>query len=313
MTPKGQGLYEGDILASEDVMASGQKPEEAAVPHGEQIAGEKPNPELKAWIREFCRERGADLVGFANVERWDEAGEVPPAFRPRALWPPARTVVVLGIEMPLPIVETTPSVLHMEAYRTCNRELDSLAFNLTRRLNRRGIAAYFFTRDGYGSLKALRDKPMAAFSHVMAGKYAGLGTIGLSHVLLTPEFGPRVRLISVFMAAAVEPDPLIEKDLCIKCGTCAECCPKQALTPREDQLIGDYNKMACLEMSEELTRQRCYPCGICTKVCPIGRDRLLYKEKGVIKKYREERKALQENPDDPRYRAWEHVRRYGRV
>ncbi len=92
--------------------------------------------ELKDHIIDFCKERGADLVGFAPVERWDDAGEVPPDFRPRSLWPQARTVIVVGLEMPLPIVETTPSVLHRELYRTANRKLDTLAYDLTRNLNR---------------------------------------------------------------------------------------------------------------------------------------------------------------------------------
>src|SRR5512143_311009 len=147
------------------------------------------NQALKNRIIRFCRNHGADVVGFASVERWDEASEVPPDFRPRSLWEPARTVIVIGMEMPLPIVETTPSIVHKELYDTSNRELDQIAYDLTRFLNRLGHASFFFPRDGYGSLRALRENNLAAFSHVMAAKYAGLGTIGASHNLLTPEFG----------------------------------------------------------------------------------------------------------------------------
>jgi epoxyqueuosine reductase QueG len=273
----------------------------------EALEGQK----LKDHIVKFCREHGADIVGFAPVERWDEAGEVPPDFRPRSIWPPARTVIVLGLEMPLPVVETTPSVLHMELYRTTNRQLDDLAVALTRRLNRLGHASFFFTRDGFGSMRSLREKNLAAFSHVMAAKYAGLGTIGVSHCLLTPEFGPRVRFVSVFTEALIPPDPMMEKDLCIKCELCALCCPKKALTMKKDRVIGDYDKTACLEMAEELVKRRCYPCGICTKVCPIGKDRLLYKQKGLRKKYLGEAQALAADPGDRQYKSWSHIRRYG--
>jgi epoxyqueuosine reductase QueG len=269
------------------------------------------NQNLKKRIIRFCREHGADLVGFAPVERWDEAGEVPPDFRPRAVWPPAKTVIALGMEMPLPIVETTPSILHKELYDTSNRELDRLAYDLTRFLNRLGHASFFFPRDGYGSLQALRENNLAAFSHVLAAKYAGLGTIGASHNLLTPEFGPRVRLVSVFTEVSLPPDPMIEKELCIKCTACAKCCPKAAIHMRPDQVIGDYDKAACLEMTEELTARRCYPCGICTKVCPIGTDRSLYKQTKAMKKYLQEAEALGKNPDDPEYKSWTHVRKYG--
>ncbi len=266
---------------------------------------------LKDDIIAFCKDHGADLVGLASAERWDEAGEVPPDFRPRSIWPPVRTVIVIGVEMPLPIVETTPSVLHMELYKTANRKLDTLAYDLTRHLNRMGHASFFFGRDVYASLKALKDQPMAAFSHVMAAKYAGLGTIGASHVFLTPEFGPRVRFVSVFTSVAIPPDTLVEKDLCIKCGLCALCCPKKAITMKKDHVIGGYDKMACLEIAEELTRRRIYPCGICIKVCPVGKDRLLYKQKDLRKKYLREAEALAANPEDPEYKPWTHIRKYG--
>jgi epoxyqueuosine reductase QueG len=267
--------------------------------------------DLKDHIMRFARAQGADIIGFAPVERWVKAGEVPPDFYPQSLWPPARTVIVLGLEMPLPIVETTPSILHMELYRTANRKLDLLAYEMTRHLNRLGHASFFFPRDGFSSMKALREKNLAAFSHVLAAKYAGLGTIGASHCLLTPEFGPRVRLVSVFTAARIPADPVQDEELCIKCGACAACCPKHAITMREDKVVGDYDAKACLEMAEELTCRRCYPCGICTKVCPIGKDRLLYKEKGIAGKYLQETKALAKNPNAPAYKSWTHIRRYG--
>ncbi len=269
------------------------------------------NTELKLRIKQFCLDAGADIIGFAPVERWNEYNEVPPDFWPQALWEPARTVIVLGVGMPLPIVETTPSILHKETYDTANRTLDGMAFNLVRYLNRLGHAAYFFTRDGFGSLRLLKDRPQAAFGHIIAAKYAGLGTVGLSNCLLTPEFGSRVRLVSIFTSVILEPDPMLEKDLCIKCEACVKCCPVNALTLREDQFKGDYDVQACLERHTELTAEKAYPCGICTKVCPIGKDRALYKQKGIIKKYLQEDEALAANPDDPAYKTWTHVRKYG--
>ncbi len=63
-------------------------------------------------------------------------------------------------------------------------------------------------------------------------------------------------------------------------------------------------------MHEELVRRRSYPCGICTKVCPIGKDRILYKSKGIRKKYRRERQLLAANPDAPEYKSWTHIREF---
>ncbi len=272
--------------------------------------GEK-EAELGARIEAFLRERGVDIVGFAPVERWDEYGDVPADFRPRAIFPLARSVVVFGLGMPLPIVETTPSAAHMELYNTVNRELDNLAYQLTRFLGRSGVPAIAFPRDGYGSIKILKDKPAAAFSHVYAGKYAGLGTVGLNGVLLTPEFGPRVRLVSVLTGADLPASPMVTKELCINCRTCARCCPAGALHPRPDRLQADFDKMACMDWAEELTRRRCYPCGTCTKVCPVGQDRELYQTGRSVRRYLDEATALAENPEDPAYRIWNHFRRWG--
>jgi len=266
---------------------------------------------LKDEVVRFCRERGADLVGFAPVERWDEFAEVPPEFRPRAIFPQAKTVIVIGMSMPLPVVESTPSALHKEVYDTTNRQLDELAVSLTRHLNRMGHASFPFTRDTYTSMRALREHNLAAFGHVPAAKYAGLGTIGMNNCVLTPEFGPRVRFVSVFTEADLPPDPMQPEELCIKCKLCASLCPKKAIRPREDRVAGDYDKAACLLMHEELVKRRCHPCGICTKVCPVGKDRLLYKSRGARRKYLKEGEVLAANPEDPEFRQWSHLRKYG--
>ncbi len=270
----------------------------------------EPGIELKDKIRKFGEDAGADIIGFASVKRWDEADEVPWEFRPQSIWELARTVIVLGVSMPLPIVETTPSYLHKETYETANRTLDGMAFNLVRYLNRLGHPAYFFTRDGFASLRVLRERPKVPFNHIFAAKYAGLGTIGVNNCLLTPEFGPRVRFVSVFTAAEIPPDPVHEKNLCIKCGYCEVCCPVQAITSREDRMAGDFDFNACLERHMQLGRYKTYPCGICTKVCLVGKDRELYRQKN-IKKYLQEEKLLAENPDHPDYQSWNHIRKYG--
>jgi len=268
---------------------------------------------LKNEITAYVMAQGADIVGYAPVALWPEFKEVPPDFWPDAIWEPARTVIVMGMQMPLPIVDTTPSILHRETYETCNRELDSLAFNLTRFLNRNGHAATFFSRDGFGTIKVIIENPYAAFSHTFAAKYAGLGTVSRSHNLLTPEFGSRVRLVSVFTSLELEPTPLLKKDLCINCKLCAKCCPTGVLKEEVDQ-TGYYFKLdavGCSKWAEELTRRRAYPCGICTKVCPVGRDRVLYGETKMSQKYLAEREALAEDIHDPRYKSWNHIRSYG--
>ena len=143
-------------------------------------------------------------------------------------------------------------------------------------LNSLGHAAIYLPRDGYGNLDILRRKPVASFSHVVAGKFAGLGTIGASHLLLTREYGPRVRLVSVFTSAELPGDPLIEGELCNGCRLCIRLCPAKVFTSVKGRPIADMDKDACTVRHQRLRLENRWPCGICAKVCAVGTDRKLY-------------------------------------
>jgi len=265
---------------------------------------------IKKDVIEYAKNLGANLVGFAPVSRWEEFNEVKEAYRPKAIWPQAQTVIVLGIPVLLPILETTPSINYVEQYDTSNIMLDQIAYRLSIYLNELGHGSIFLPRDGYGDIKVLVEKPVAAFGHVFAAKYAGLGTVGYNNTLLNEKYGPRVRYVSVFTTLAIPGDPLIEKDLCNKCRVCQKLCPSQAFVTRKDDLVAQMDKVACAKYHDQLREEHRYPCGICIKVCHVGQDRNLYKSTD-IKLYLDEKKALEENPKDPRYQGWVHCRTHG--
>lgn len=232
--------------------------------------------DLKKKIKREAIKLGMNLIGFASVERWSEFAEIDPAYYPQTIWPWSKTVIVLAVQIYLPMIETTPSVVYSELYNTTNRMLDESAYRIANFLNRHGFRAHFFPRDCYGDISVLVKKPEAAFSHVIAGKYAGLGTIGMNHTLLTPEYGPRIRLVSVITDAEMKPDPLINKNLCIQCGLCAKNCPMQAFTFTSGEEIAEMDKFKCAAYHQKLKNEFRYPCGVCTAVCPIGDDRKVY-------------------------------------
>lgn len=236
---------------------------------------------LKQKIKRTAEKLGANMVGFANVERWEEFKHTEPEFYPHTIWPWAKTVIVLAVQIYPSMLETTPSVVYSELYNTTNRLLDEMSYLVANFLNREGFRAHFFPRDCYGDISVLVKKPEAAFSHVIAGLYAGLGTIGMNHTLLTPEFGPRVRLVSVITDAELTPDKMLEKDVCIKCQLCVKNCPVKAFTPRTDRVAADMDKHACALYHQQLKGEFRYPCGKCTAVCPIGQDKKKYGRQAV--------------------------------
>jgi epoxyqueuosine reductase QueG len=262
---------------------------------------------LKQRIKREARRLGANLVGFAPVSRW-ETSELAESYWPASIWPEAKTVIVLGIPMLLPIIETTPSINYQEMYNAANQTLDQAALRLAAWLNELGSAAIYLPRDGYGNLDILRRKPAAGFSHVVAGKYAGLGTIGVSHLLLTPEYGPRVRLVSVFTSAVVPGDPLIKGELCNQCRLCVRLCPVGAFTRVKEQFLADMNKDACTVRHQQLRLENRWPCGICAKVCGVGADRKLYGRTDPRIYIRE---AAGLPVDAPAFKAWQHLRAHG--
>lgn len=267
--------------------------------------------DLKQKLARFLSRQGADLVGFAPAELWDREGPGASSFSPNLIWPPAQTVVVAGMGLPLPVVETTPSSYHMELYKTCNRELDSLAFITTRYLIKNNIAASYFPRDGFGSIKILKDRPHAAFDHRTSAYFAGLGTMGMSNNILTPRFGPRVRFVSILLDRALPPDPPLEADLCIRCRLCIKLCPARALRDTVEKQGVEFLRENCRRWHERLNNEHRYPCGVCIKVCPVGRDRRVYGAEKRSALYLKESEAIGQNSDDPLYRSWAHARSRG--
>lgn len=260
-------------------------------------------------IATAARRQGASLVGFAPVSRWAEFDEVPATYRPDAIWKPCETVIVLAVPMLLPIVESTPSINYQEMYTTANALLDGIAYRLSVYLNERGFASVPMPRDGYGSLDILLKKMPACFSHVYAAKYAGLGTIGYSHNLITPEFGPRARLVSVFTEARLPASPMQGTELCTNCQLCGRLCPTRAFSPSEGRLAAQFDARTCTRYHQKLLAQSRFPCGVCAKVCPAGQDRAHYHRSDAD--YEAEQQLLRDDPNAAKLAHLVHLRSHG--
>jgi epoxyqueuosine reductase QueG len=262
---------------------------------------------IRRQIKKKCTGLDIPLVGFAPAGRWDEPlfePWVPEAFRPRAIFPETNTVIVIGLPVSLPIIESAPSIWYHELYRTVNTLLDQAGFRIASALTADGYPSVWIPRDGYGSISVLKDRPVAFFSHRHAAFLAGLGNFGTNNMLLTPEFGPRVRFASILTTAEIRPDPVLEKPLCIQCGRCVKACPVQAFDG-EAYPRGLTDRKTCAARSEALANRYISPCGICILVCPVGEDRKRYG-------HTETDMYDESNPAYSRYhRAWKHVRSYG--
>ena len=77
--------------------------------------------------------------------------------------------------------------------------------------------------------------PDLQFQFRLAAVACGLGEIGWSKMLLTPEFGPLQRVAFIFTDAELEYDEMYSgKPLCRRCGECVRECPGGCIPPIKD-------------------------------------------------------------------------------
>lgn len=270
------------------------------------------NQKLKQEIITKCRELQIPLVGFAPVDRWENPPDelpnhfdewIPRDFWPQSIYPEAETVVVIGLPVQLPIVETAPSIYYHELYKTVNSVLDEKTYEISNFITNKGYPSIYLPRDGYGDIDIILERPLAFFSHKHAAYLAGLGAFGANNVLLTQQFGPRVRFTSIFTTAKIEADPIDGGDLCTRCLACVNKCPVNALN-MEGNFTTPVDKLTCATRSKKLRGEYRSPCGICIKVCPVGEDRKIFNREDV---------SIYDNDKTPdRYKkAWKHVQKYG--
>lgn len=266
---------------------------------------------IKEIITDKVKEMGVPILGFAPVNRWLKPPShspnkfkewIPEEFWPQSIFPGTKTVLVIGLPVELPIVETAPSIHYHEHYNTVNRVLDIKAYEISNFINSLGHPSISIPRDGYGNIEVLLKKPLTFFSHKHAAYLAGIGTFGENNVLLTRKYGPRVRFTSIFSSLEIEGDPIIGDDLCVHCKDCVHHCPVNAINPMDSACIKLIDKVKCATRSKQLRSEFRSPCGICIKVCPVGEDREFYKKTDT---------SIYTQSNHKYSAGWEHVQSYG--
>jgi len=149
-------------------------------------------------------------------------------------------------------------------YRVVSPALDSIAQRIQGELQADGYKSFPIP----ASLPYNREALRSIFSHKLAAHLAGLGWIGKNCLLITPDFGPRVRFVTVLTDAPLAAGTPLNTE-CGKCQACVVACPVQAFKgikfQATDPVEARFNTWACSEY--RLT----HPCGLCVAKCPIGR------------------------------------------
>ncbi|MBQ4322085.1 MAG: hypothetical protein IJC35_07580 [Oscillospiraceae bacterium] len=187
------------------------------------------NLKLGEHLKKELKALGADLVGYANKERF---ATTPEMLRPEAQLPECRSVVCIAAHHADASVDFfgEPNPNYSGAFQIgMIPKLDDLACEAARMLRRAGYEAVVIPCTSFWRHRTYKNVPYehaAPFSHMSAFVAAGLGEYGWHGMVMSPEYGPRVRIVSVITDAPLLPDPLYSgKPLCDRCGNCIRSCP----------------------------------------------------------------------------------------
>ena len=217
---------------------------------------------------------GADLIGICDYdERWvysrnysrqkltDKPMDLPDDFS---------HVVVIANEMDHETIQTVPSALSGAATgQGYSRDIIA-ALSLTQ----------YIRNLGYRAVASLNDSALS----IPLAIQAGLGQYGRHGLLITPAFGPRVRIAKIFTDLPLIADAPIDfgvTETCNICRRCSDGCPIKAIpadapkfeTPDEISHVKGVRKWT-------INAKQCFKfwvnqgtdCSICIRVCPYNKD-----------------------------------------
>jgi ferredoxin len=210
-------------------------------------------------VKSLARKLGADKVGITTPEDFHL-----PAW--------TRSVVVLGQAT---LDEAWDYQLHV-AYgpvqlwsKWAYERLVGLAGRLALALVQAGFRAEPLT---YEDSLALIDLKVAAVR-------AGLGVRGQNNLVVTREYGPRIRFGAVYTTAPLEPDAPLRDYYCTNCTICWGACPDRALGPNgldRSRCRAEFDPTPEMARLQEREEKRLSPaarlqCIRCITSCPIGK------------------------------------------
>ena len=233
-------------------------------------------------LEAFARSLGAEIYGVARAEAF---GEFPKKPQPSKFIPDAKSVVIIGMPFTIELYDTVAKPELAEIYRRgaddaartgkdigkppagaerfyikdensiLTHEVGLMGYKIAWKLHREGYQAFYFPAP-FKQEPRFRTAP---FYFMPAMYLAGMGQMGLNCSILTPEYGPRIRITAIItnkeLPAGQPIGPAYYED-CRDCMECVKRCPSKSLDGK-----GWKNVFKCASYG-------C--CGTCLSVCPVG-------------------------------------------
>ena len=231
------------------------------------------SPEVNARVvKKAARFLGADLVGMCyahpNLVYSHELDLLAKEHRPLELPEGCTNAVVMAVEMD---------------YDSCRYSPDAIAgastgLGYSKQAVVANLVATFIRGLGYRAVPTGNDTA----NSVPLAMAAGLGELGRMGLLITRQFGPRVRICKVFTDMPFEFDdysPFGVTEFCRSCKKCAERCPSNAIPDGEQTTVGPTLSNHSGVRKWYIDPEKCFKfwvdnwmdCDNCVKVCPFNK------------------------------------------
>jgi epoxyqueuosine reductase len=217
----------------------------------------KENYEL---LKSFALKEGASLFGVAETSAVKDKFH---SLSPKALQGLDRAIAVafhLSDRVLEDVVEG-PTKLYFFHYQRVNMLLDELGLKINNFIQSQGWEALPIP----ASQLVDWEKQLAHVSHKHVAVQAGIGWIGRNNLLITPQFGARVRLITILTNMPLKAD----QPASFGCGDCYAClasCPSQSINEKPEAFdhMGCYHQIKALVKAAGISQNIC---GLCVKAC----------------------------------------------
>ena len=230
-------------------------------------------PAASEEVKRVARGFGADLVGITQTDpRWlytHKFSDMSATERPNDINPDLKYVIVTAQAMDYDWIRTVPSALSGAA-TGLGYSHDALVVLAT---------AQYIRNLGYQAVASMNDSALA----IPLAIQAGLGEYGRHGLLITKEYGPRVRLGKIFTDLPLATDQPIRfgvKEFCQVCQRCAQACPVKAISTGvpSTEVYNQSNIKGVRKWS--VNGEKCFSfwvgqnsdCSICIRVCPYNKD-----------------------------------------
>jgi len=239
-------------------------------------------------IKRHARELGFTLAGVVSADDAEQI-EFPPGRgrkRPSEVYPDARSLVVLGIVVADEAQNTSVAIPPSYYPGQAREQYFNFYYEITE-------ARAWRLAETLRKQYRIRSRPTHRVALKPAASLAGLGHIGRSTLLITPDWGPRVRLVGLLIEEELVPDAPFTRDLCADEPRCREkplciaACPFRAIAPGDSLGVPPGTKVAmerCVVhhvADREITKpwerfirrasERGFvECTLCNLACPYG-------------------------------------------